>query len=107
MSNNRIYAGSRYEPQGRNANLAGTMFKRAPIFNHTPNERQIESSPFANYKTNESFSSDVTQEERYNPDTIRIILKEELAKMPVPEDNNRKLIHTLQAQITDLKERIS
>ena len=27
--------------------------------------------------------------------------------MPVPEDNNRKLIHTLQAQITDLKERIS
>lgn len=27
--------------------------------------------------------------------------------MPAPEDNNRKLIHTLQAQITDLKERIS
>jgi len=25
--------------------------------------------------------------------------------MPSPEDNNRKLIHTLQAQITDLKER--
>ena len=57
MSNIRNYPGSRYEPQGRNANLAGTMFKRAPIFSHTPSERMIESSPFANYKTNESFSS--------------------------------------------------
>jgi len=75
MSNNRMYAGSRYEPQGRNANLAGTMFKRSPIFNHSSSERTIDSSPFANYKTNESFSSDMTQEDRYNPDAIRIILK--------------------------------
>ena len=57
MSNNRIYAGSRYEPQGRNANLAGTMFKRTPIFNHIPPEKLPDNSPFANYKTNESFSS--------------------------------------------------
>ena len=52
MSNNRMYAGSRYEPQGRNANLAGTMFKRTPIFTHIPSEKQIDNSPFANYKTN-------------------------------------------------------
>ena len=51
MATNRIYVGSRFEPQGRNANLAGSMFKRAPIFTHIAPEKQIE-SPFANYKTN-------------------------------------------------------
>ena len=103
MSNIRMYAGSRYEPQGRNANLAGTMFKRAPIFTHVQPDKQTDNSPFANYKTNESFSSEATMEERVNPDTIRILIKEELSKLPAPEDNNRKLIHTLQAQITDMK----
>lgn len=52
-----MYVNSRYEPQqGRNANLAGSMFKRTPIFTHIQPEKHIE-SPFANYKTNESFSS--------------------------------------------------
>ena len=52
MSNNsRMYPGSRYEPQGRNANIAGSMFKRTPIFAHMQPEKQ-ENSPFANYKTN-------------------------------------------------------
>jgi hypothetical protein len=39
MSNNRIFAGSRYEAQGRNVNLTGTMFKRNPIFNHQTVEK--------------------------------------------------------------------
>lgn len=39
MSNNRIFGGSRYEAQGRNVNLTGTMFKRSPIFTHTPVEK--------------------------------------------------------------------
>lgn len=57
MATNRMYVNSRYEPQqGRNANLAGSMFKRTPIFTHIQPEKHIE-SPFANYKTNESFSS--------------------------------------------------
>jgi len=56
MATNRIYVNSRFEPQGRNANLSANMFKRTPIFTHIQPEKQIE-SPFANYKTNESFSS--------------------------------------------------
>lgn len=38
MLNNNQFSrsGVRFEPVGRNANLAGTMVKRVPIFNHNP-----------------------------------------------------------------------
>ena len=75
MSNNRMYAGSRYEPQGRNANLSGTMFKRTPIFTHLQADKQVENTPFAHYKANESFSSETTQEDRVNVDTLRTLIK--------------------------------
>jgi len=38
MSNNRIFTnGVRFEQQGRSANLANTVFRRSPIFNHVSN----------------------------------------------------------------------
>lgn len=52
MSNvNRIFSGGKAtDSQGRSANLAGSMFKRAPIFNHVATDKTTEaSSPFANY----------------------------------------------------------
>ena len=101
-----MYVGPRYEPQGRNANLPNNMFKRTPIFTHIQADKQ-DNSPFSNYKTNESFTSETTQDEKVSPETLRCLIKEEVAKLASPEDHNRKLIHTLQAQITDLKERIS
>jgi|JI9StandDraft_1071089.scaffolds.fasta_scaffold666420_1 hypothetical protein len=84
------------------------MVKRTPIFAHYQAEKP-ESSPFSNYnaKTGESFISDSSQntiaEERVNAESVRQLIKEEIAKNQGPEDTNRKLIHTLQAQITDLK----
>ena len=51
MSNvNRIFSGGKSgETQGRNVNLATSMVKRSPIFNHVPAEKTEPSSPFANY----------------------------------------------------------
>ena len=48
---NRIFAGGKGgDSQGRSANMAGSMFKRTPIFNHVSTDRTTElSSPFANY----------------------------------------------------------
>lgn len=41
MSGHRIFNSQiKGEIQGRNANIGGTMFKRAPIFTHVSSERQ-------------------------------------------------------------------
>ena len=111
MSNNRIFgAGSRVEYQGRSANLNGTMVKRSPIFNHLPPDPSEPTSPFAHYncKSQDALHSDSHFSLPEQAEAVRAIAREESTRAQTEQqEQTRKVLQTMQAQIADFKEKFA
>ena len=108
MSNNRIFTGSRVEYQGRNANLQGTMVRRSPTFTAQQAPERPETTPFANYhcKSGETLYSDSQISISEQNETLRAIAREETARTQAEQEQMKKAIQMMQAQISDFKEKL-